>query len=200
MTGRWADEYPDQAGSIGQDPLFEVANHTYGHRAFAAPCHGLPRAASVRAEVARAFAAVRRAGVPAPVPYVRLPGGCFDEAALRALAPAKVTAVQADVPGGDAFTVSADAVAEEVLSRVRPGSVVSLHCTLSTAPATEEAVRRIVPELRARGYRLVRVSQLVHAGRADGAGEGDGTGGDGRAGATGGTGGARASQPEQAGR
>ncbi|MFB9604110.1 polysaccharide deacetylase family protein [Streptomyces roseofulvus] len=166
MTGRWAEEYPDQARSIGTDPRFEIANHSYSHYAFAEPCYGLPTVAEpdMAADVKRAFDSFRDAGAVNVVPYFRFPGGCYDDAALHALAPARVTAVQWDVVGGDAFAKDPDAVAEQVLSGVRPGSLVVLHCTRSAAPATERAIRRIVPELRARGYRFVKVSELMRAG------------------------------------
>ncbi|WP_375165255.1 polysaccharide deacetylase family protein, partial [Streptomyces sp.] len=152
MTGRWAEEYPDQARSIGRDPLFEIANHSYSHYAFASPCYGLPEvsAPDMAADVRRAFDSFRDAGAVHVVPYFRFPGGCYDDTALRALAPTGVTAVQWDVVGGDAFAEDAEAVAEQVLDGVKPGSVVVLHCTRSAAPVTERAVRRIVPELRAR--------------------------------------------------
>ncbi|MGW2179561.1 polysaccharide deacetylase family protein [Streptomyces sp. NPDC001732] len=165
MTGRWAEEYPEQARSIGTDPLFEVANHSYSHYAFTSPCYGLPTVAKddVRADVERALAAFRRAGVRNTVPYFRFPGGCYDDASLRALAPARTTAVQWDVVSGDAFATDADAVAEQVLAGVAPGSLVVMHCTRSAAPVTDEAVRRVVPELRERGYRFVKVSELMRA-------------------------------------
>ncbi|WP_435973488.1 polysaccharide deacetylase family protein [Streptomyces sp. Qhu_M48] len=163
MTGRWAEEYPDQARSIGGDPRFEIANHSYSHYAFAAPCYGLPTVPGpdMAADVQRAFDAFRDAGALNVVPYFRFPGGCYDDAALRALAPAGVTAVQWDVVSGDAFAKDADAVAEQVLDGVKPGSLVVMHCTRSAAPVTERAIRRIVPELRARGYRFVKVSELM---------------------------------------
>ncbi|MEU3074477.1 polysaccharide deacetylase family protein [Streptomyces laurentii] len=163
MTGRWAQEYPDQAKSIGNDPLFEVANHSFSHYAFSTPCYGLPTVerTEMATDVQRAFDAFRDAGVTHVVPYFRFPGGCYDDAARRALAPARVTAVQWDVVSGDAFATDADAVADEVLSGVKPGSLVVMHCTRSAAPVTEEAIRRIVPELRAKGYRFVRVSELM---------------------------------------
>ncbi|WP_329625534.1 polysaccharide deacetylase family protein [Streptomyces sp. NBC_01255] len=163
MTGRWAEEYPDQAKSIGGDPRFEIANHSYSHYAFASPCYGLPTVAGpdMTADVQRAFDAFRDAGAVNVVPYFRFPGGCYDDAALRALGPAGVTAVQWDVVSGDAFAKDADAVAEQVLDGVKPGSLVVMHCTRSAAPVTEEAIRRIVPELRARGYRFVKVSELM---------------------------------------
>ncbi|MCC3772038.1 polysaccharide deacetylase family protein [Streptomyces sp. UNOC14_S4] len=165
MTGKWAEQYPDQARSIGADPLFEVANHSYSHHAFATPCYGLPAVApgSARSDVERASAAFKRAGVERTVPYFRFPGGCYDDSALRAVAPTGVTAVQWDVISGDAFAKQAGPVAKQVLSQVQPGSVVVLHCTRSAAPVTEEAVRTIVPELRSRGYEFVRVSDLIAA-------------------------------------
>ncbi|MGR8007472.1 polysaccharide deacetylase family protein [Streptomyces hypolithicus] len=163
MTGRWAEEYPAQARSIGRDPLFEIANHSYSHHAFTSPCYGLPTVAAdkMRADVERAFTAFRTAGARNVVPYFRFPGGCYDDDALRALAPTGVTAVQWDVVSGDAFARDGDAVAEQVLAGVRPGSLVVMHCTRSAAPVTEQAVRRIVPELRKRGYRFVKVSELM---------------------------------------
>ncbi len=72
-----------------------------------------------------------------------------------------MTAVQWDVVSGDAFARDGEAVAEQVLAGVRPGSVVVMHCTRSAAPVTEQAVLRIVPELRERGYRFVKVSELM---------------------------------------
>ena len=167
MTGRWAEEYPDQARSIGRDPQFEVANHSYSHHAFTDDCYGLPTVPEygMRADAERAYAAFRAVGVTDPMPYFRFPGGCYDRRALRAVSGMGVTAVQWDVVSGDAFATDADAVVRQVLEGVRPGSVVVMHCTRSAAPATERAVRAIVPELRRRGYRLVKVSELIGAAR-----------------------------------
>ncbi|MFJ8544460.1 polysaccharide deacetylase family protein [Streptomyces sp. NPDC093586] len=165
MTGRWAEEYPDEARSLGLDPQFEIANHSYSHYAYTDDCYGLPTVPRerMRSDVERAYTAFAKAGVPDPMPYFRFPGGCYDRTALGELAPAGVTAVQWDVVSGDAFATDADAVARQVLDGVRPGSVVVMHCTRSAAPVTERAVRTIVPGLRERGYRFVKVSELIDA-------------------------------------
>ncbi|CAM5599789.1 Polysaccharide deacetylase family protein OS=Streptomyces rochei OX=1928 GN=G3I25_29175 PE=4 SV=1 [Streptomyces rochei] len=165
MTGRWAEEYPDAARSIGEDPRFEIANHSYSHYAYTDDCYGLPSVSEdrMRADVERAYAAFEKAGVPDAMPYFRFPGGCYDEAALKALRATGVTAVQWDVVSGDAFATDAGAVARQVLDGARPGSVVVMHCTRSAAPVTEEAVRTIVPALRKQGYRFVKVSELIGA-------------------------------------
>ncbi|MBN0046862.1 polysaccharide deacetylase family protein [Streptomyces actuosus] len=168
MTGRWAEQYPSQARSIGRDPLFEVANHSYSHYAFTGDCYGLPTVAAdrMRSDVERAYDALRRAGVPDAMPYFRFPGGCYDRDALKALSGTGVTAVQWDVVSGDAFATDADAVIQQVMDGVKPGSVVVLHCTRSAAPTTERVVRAVVPRLRAQGYRFVRVSELIGTARA----------------------------------
>jgi peptidoglycan/xylan/chitin deacetylase (PgdA/CDA1 family) len=163
MTGRWADEYPKEAKDIGQDPLFEVANHSYSHYAFTDSCYGLPTVPQerMRAEVEEAYTAFKKAGVPHAMPYFRFPGGCYDQQALRTLSAVGVTAVQWDVVSGDAFATDADAVARQVLEGVKPGSVVVMHCTRSAAPVTEQALRTIVPELRKQGFRFVKVSEMI---------------------------------------
>ncbi|MFE0803835.1 polysaccharide deacetylase family protein [Streptomyces sp. NPDC058812] len=170
MTGRWAEEYPDAARSIGRDPRFEIANHSYSHYAYTDDCYGLPNVSRerMRSDVERAYAAFEKAGVRNAMPYFRFPGGCYDKAALGELTATGVTAVQWDVVSGDAFATDADAVARQVLDGVRPGSVVVMHCTRSAAPVTEQVVRRVVPELRRQGYRFVKVSELIGAanGRA----------------------------------
>ncbi|MEU9216059.1 polysaccharide deacetylase family protein [Streptomyces sp. NPDC048376] len=165
MTGRWAEEYPAEARSIGRDPRFEVANHSYSHYAYTDDCYGLPTVSGgrMRADLERAYTAFEKAGVPNPMPYFRFPGGCYDKAALKELSATGVTAVQWDVVSGDAFATDADAVTRQVLDGVRPGSVVVMHCTRSAAPVTEEVVRAVVPELRRQGYRFVKVSELIGA-------------------------------------
>ncbi|MFJ9706648.1 polysaccharide deacetylase family protein [Streptomyces sp. NPDC101234] len=163
MTGRWADQYPEQAHSLGGDPQFEVANHSFSHYAFTDDCYGLPTvsAANMKSDVQRAHTALLRAGVPHPMPYFRFPGGCYDQQALRAVGKLGVTAVQWDVVSGDAFATDADAVTKQVLDGVKPGSVVVMHCTRSAAPTTDEVVRTVVPQLRKQGYRFVKVSELI---------------------------------------
>ncbi|MFG2372816.1 polysaccharide deacetylase family protein [Streptomyces sp. NPDC048504] len=165
MTGRWADEYPAEARAIGRDPQFEIANHSYSHYAFTNDCYGLPTVSPdrMKADVERAYTAFKKAGVPNAMPYFRFPGGCYDRQALKTLSAVGVTAVQWDVVSGDAFATDSDAVAQQVLEGVKPGSVVVMHCTRSAAPATERAVRMIVPELRKKGYRFVKVSELIGA-------------------------------------
>ncbi|MET9365512.1 polysaccharide deacetylase family protein [Streptomyces sp. NPDC006632] len=168
MTGRWAEEYPAEARAIGTDPNFEIGNHSYSHYSFTSDCYGLPvvEKGQMRADVEKATAQFKKAGVRNAVPYFRFPGGCYNDEVLRELAPLKMTGVQWDVVSGDAFATDANAVAEQVLAGVKPGSLVVMHCTRSAAPVTDTALQRVVPELRKRGYRFVKVSDLIRGAAA----------------------------------
>jgi peptidoglycan-N-acetylglucosamine deacetylase len=64
------------------------------------------------------------------------------------------------------WKLPADAIAERLLRRVRNGAILCLHDgrELQARPdtrATIEAVRRIIPELRSRGFGLETVSELI---------------------------------------
>ncbi len=91
----------------------------------------------------------------------RFPGGCYDSAALRAIAPSDVTVVQFDVEGGDGFQPRPAHVVRAVVSRAHNGSIVVLHMNgANTSPRTAEAIGPIVEQLRAQGYTLTTVSGL----------------------------------------
>ena len=54
------------------------------------------------------------------------------------------------------------AVEQMVLDQVEPGSIVVMHLNgAPNAPVTLEALTRLIPELRHRGYRLVSLTDLL---------------------------------------
>lgn len=169
LTGLWIETYPDQARGIATDPLFEVASHSQTHRGFAGECYGLGRVpvGEMAGEVRAPFERLRDVPGARTVPYFRFPGGCHDDAALAGIAAAGATPVQWDVVSGDADGASGAAIAARVLDGVRNGSVVVLHNSLGPAAHTADAIAAIVAGLRARGFELVRVSDLVGAAVGD---------------------------------
>lgn len=65
---------------------------------------------------------------------------------------------------------SAEPIVEHVLERLQPGAIVDLHDGIPpnnngvpTRQATVDAVARLLPVLRERGYRLVTISELLEA-------------------------------------
>ena len=151
MTGRWAEEYPDQARSIGAGPAVR------GRQPLVQPLRvhvPLLRAADRRGDRSgrrgrcrRAFREVGGGGQGRAV--LPLPRRLLRHDALKALTPTGVTAVQWDVVGGDAFATDAAAVAGQVLDGVHAGvgGRPALHPQRGPVDRGGRYVR-IVPELR----------------------------------------------------
>ncbi len=164
MTGLWAEVYPRAARALARDPLFELENHSYDHYGWEPPCYGLPvvngRAAK-RREVVESAAILRRIAGIRPR-FFRFPGGCENPADVRLVASLGEQPVQWDVVSGDAFLRDPKQVEHEVLTNVRPGSIVVMHLVgPARTPATAPALRVLIPELRARGYRFVTLRRLL---------------------------------------
>jgi peptidoglycan/xylan/chitin deacetylase (PgdA/CDA1 family) len=164
LAGKWMLRYPQETRRLAANPLFELASHSWSHDAFALPCYGLTPLPStaMAADVRRSFAVLRRF-TPHPVPYFRFPGGCYDATALRAVAPTGVTLVQYDVASGDAFGTSVSAIVQHTLAAAANGSIIVMHITLANAPLTPQALPLVVAGLRARGFTLVKLSDLLAA-------------------------------------
>ena len=165
LAGKWIERYPDETRRLAADPLFELASHSYAHRAFRTPCYGLGTIgeAGMAQDVERSERLLTQF-TDHPTRYFRFPGGCYDSRALQAIATTGVVVIQFDVASGDAFGHSVPAIVNHVLGSVRNGSIVAMHITGGdTAPLTARALPPIVEGLRARGYALVRVSTLLSA-------------------------------------
>jgi peptidoglycan/xylan/chitin deacetylase (PgdA/CDA1 family) len=167
LTGMWMEQYPEVTKELAADPLFELGTHTYDHRAFTKHCYTLgtvPRA-EMLADVQKAVTQLDALDSHA-TRWFRFPGGCYDGTALHELAPAGVTAVGLDVPGADGFAKSPRPIIRQVLSHVQNGSIVVLHMHGGdNAPYTAQALIPIVKKLRARGFQLVTVTQLMNGNR-----------------------------------
>jgi peptidoglycan/xylan/chitin deacetylase (PgdA/CDA1 family) len=163
LTGMWMERYPEVTRELAADPLFELGTHSYSHRAFTADCYTLETvpAREMLGEVTAAMRILDRLD-PDATRYFRFPGGCLNDRALRAIAPAGVTAIQLDVAGADGFASSVQPIVDRVVSQARNGSIVVLHMHGGdTAPLTDEAIPGIVSGLRSRGLTLVKVSDLL---------------------------------------
>jgi peptidoglycan/xylan/chitin deacetylase (PgdA/CDA1 family) len=162
LTGEWAERYPDVTRRIVADPRFEVGNHTYKHQAYTANCYQLPRIPPnlMAEDVAHTFRVIEPFG-GRQTRYFRFPGGCYDEAALQALAPLGVTVIQWDVVSGDPFATAAAPIVHAVLSQVKPGSIIVMHITEANARFTDQALPPILDGLRAKGLEPVTVSELL---------------------------------------
>jgi peptidoglycan/xylan/chitin deacetylase (PgdA/CDA1 family) len=166
LAGLWMQAYPELTAELAADPLFELGTHSWDHPAFVPDCYSLPGLPGpAMDQMTPTQALLEELAGPRATRLFRFPGGCLDEAALAAIGPAGVTAVQFDVAGADGFQQDPEAIVRTVLSQVQNGSIVVLHMHGGDlAPATAAAVPAIVAGLRARGFELVTVGRMLASG------------------------------------
>ncbi|MFD3743912.1 polysaccharide deacetylase family protein [Nocardia sp. NPDC058633] len=131
----------------------EIGNHSYSHRRMV-----LVSGDTVREEIERTDAEIRRAGYPGPITF-RPPYGKKLWALPRYLDEHDRTTVTWDVEPDSAGGASRETIVAETLAQVRPGSIILLHVMHGGESAA--AVPEIVRGLRAQGYRFVTVSDLL---------------------------------------
>ena len=135
----------------------EIGNHTMHHDrlVFKSPSH-------VRAEVEQTDALIRAAGWRGPILF-RAPFGKKLVYLPWYLSRHDRIHITWDIaPEGDRkIEGHTDRIVADVLTHVRPGSIILLHPWYANRGATRAAIRPIVDGLRARGYQLVTVSELL---------------------------------------
>jgi peptidoglycan-N-acetylglucosamine deacetylase len=163
LTGLWIETYSAATKELSNDPLFELGSHSYSHGAFHSPCYRLfpiPEAKQA-AEVQKTDDLLRN-NTTSYKKYFRFPGLCSDAAAVKRVEDQGYTVIGGDVDGADAFEKSPRWIASDVVTHVRPGSIVVLHMHGGpNAPGTAFALPDIIKTLRAEGYTFVKVSDLL---------------------------------------
>jgi peptidoglycan/xylan/chitin deacetylase (PgdA/CDA1 family) len=152
--GASVDEHPTLAQRIAREG-HEIGNHTYTHRY-------LPTARSkhVATELALTDRAIVKATGVVPT-LARPPWGGRSPWTVRAFRRLAKRVVLWDVNSFDWKDHPPVEVARRVLERARPGSIVLMHDGGRDHQVTVEAVKLLVPELRARGYELATVSAAL---------------------------------------
>ncbi|MEY4722801.1 MAG: hypothetical protein RLZZ324_314 [Candidatus Parcubacteria bacterium] len=159
VTGMFAETYPDIVRAWAVDPDVTVANHTYDHDAFTANCYGLPTTkddAARRDEIARTQRILTDLGVPTPT-WFRFPGLCHDAHDDVMVTEAGLRIAPDDIVSGDPFNTHPERIVAAVLKRAHDGGTVVMHPGGANAPSTTEAVKSLVPDLRARGFTFAKL-------------------------------------------
>lgn len=176
--GKWMRSHPERTRQLMADPRFELANHAEAHRnlrllagsALAEEIAGPQRAyEAAREQLSQMQCVTGReaelAHVPRRMGLFRFPFGACSAAALAAVNDAGLLAIQWDLSTGDPSpTQSAAAIAAAMVSNVRPGSIIIAHAN-GRGHNTAAALPIAIPKLRAAGYELVTVSELIAAGK-----------------------------------
>ena len=130
----------------------EVANHTYDHKYISKI-----GAAAIRQQLAATNQQVQAACGVTPT-LMRPPGGYKDAASLATVGSMGMTAIMWSIDTRDWQHRNAQRTIQTVLSQVKDGDIVLMH---DSHVATGDAAVVLIPELVARGYQLVTVSELA---------------------------------------
>ena len=154
VCGRNVERQPKTARAIVE------AGHALGNHTFSHPCLPFYRFDLVQRQIARTQDAIG-AATGCRVTIFRPPYGLRATALRHVLPDLGLIGVHWSVMGMD-WKWSADRIAARIEDRADPGAIVCLHDGQETRAHTDrtqtiQAVRRIVPKLRDRGYRFVRL-------------------------------------------
>lgn len=177
--GKWMRSHPEPTKQLMADPRFEIGNHAWSHGNLrmltAAEMQKQVLWTQAQYELLREDLAAEllRYGIPAwemdkipPIPLsFRYPYGACNQAALNFMARYGLPSVQWNIVTADPWPrQTADGIVKTVLRNVKPGSIIIAHAN-GRGWKTTEALTKLVPALRAQGYRFVTVTELLAEGQ-----------------------------------
>ncbi len=157
LGGLWAKEEAAHVKQLAASPLIELGNHSYTHPHMAA----IQDDARIARELERTQAEVFALTGVTPKLF-RPPYGEYDDRLVRDAAKLGLTTIEYDLASGDPDVVHAtkERLIEWVLRKAQAGSIIVMHIN-HLHFHTAEALPGIIDGLRARGYELVTVSELL---------------------------------------
>lgn len=177
--GKWLRTHPEKAMQLIADPLFEIGNHTWGHEnlrvtngkerldqiLWTQAQYELLRERLLALPCAVSAAPSAAEKIPLVPSTFRFPYGTCDREALDAVAEIGLYPIQFSVISGDPSpNQTAGRIVQTILHEIRPGFIITAHAN-GRGWHTAEALVTLIPELRARGYRFVTVSELLLMGQ-----------------------------------
>jgi peptidoglycan/xylan/chitin deacetylase (PgdA/CDA1 family) len=163
LTGMWIETYPQETEVLVQNPLFELANHSYSHPSFSGDCYGLPHVSSAdyTSEIEKTQSLLEHY-THQKAAYFRFPGGCYDQGSLKLVKQEGLKTILWDAVADDGFNTNADQIIHNVLNKTQNGSIIVMHMGgEKNTPKTFEALQVIYKQLTERGYTFVTVSELL---------------------------------------
>lgn len=130
-----------------------LGDHTFSHP-------DLTRSPEVRAQLAETIGAIRSLTGYTPCVF-RPPYGAYSPAVVRTAGSLGLATVLWNVDPSDYTQPGTGAIERRVLAQVRPGSIVISHDGGGPRGETLAAYPAIIAALRARGYRIVTIPELL---------------------------------------
>jgi len=154
LVKMWMDKYPEMTKLIASKG-HEIGNHSATH-----PHMGKLSRDDVVKEIKTTHLRIKElTGQDCKV--FRPPFGDYSDTLIKTAQELGYYVIQWDVDSLDWKDLSASAIYDRVIKRVKPGSIVLFH---NNGKNTPEALKIILPELIKQGYEIVPVSTLLIKG------------------------------------
>ncbi len=155
VGGRWVREEKEHAKALAANPLFELGNHTWDH-----PHLIKMTDAIVIDEIKKTqdilFKTTGKKATLFRAPYCEL-----EPRIVKIAADLGLTTIQYDVASGDPDqNMTKEKLVKWVIKKAKGGSIIVMHIN-QRGWHTAEALPEIIAQLRAKGFELVKVSDLL---------------------------------------
>jgi peptidoglycan/xylan/chitin deacetylase (PgdA/CDA1 family) len=153
LTGKWAEGHPEYMARMAAEG-HEMGNHSFSHPDFPT----ISNSAMVD-EVNRAETSIQRLSGKAAKPWFRFPSGARDARTNRVVADLGYYSIYWSLDSLDwEEDVSPAQVMQRTTSMAKSGDIIVMHLT---SPQTAQVLPEVISRLRARGFELVLVSELL---------------------------------------
>jgi peptidoglycan/xylan/chitin deacetylase (PgdA/CDA1 family) len=163
VSGKWMDANPDIFRTLTKNPLFEIENHGSKHR----PCSAAGRSVyGIKGTMSMAeiydeieLNALEILNLTGRKPKYYRPGTAYSDEICAEIASALGYEVVNFSVRGDAGATYSKKQVEEALLHSAPASIILMHMNHPKGE-TAQGMSAVVPELRKRGFRFVKVSEF----------------------------------------
>lgn len=155
QVGKNLDENPDAARATTLLDRVEIADHTYTHHSLLGMTYR-----EQEDELISSAATMEAQGEPVPRLF-RPPYGAFNQDTEKLMRRRGMAMILWSVDSQDYARPGVAKIVDNVVSAVSPGAIVLMHDGGGDRSQTVEALPRIIKRLRAKGYGLVSVPELL---------------------------------------
>ncbi|HHY10484.1 MAG TPA: polysaccharide deacetylase family protein [Firmicutes bacterium] len=152
LAGYWIDKYPDYVNKIAAAG-HEIGNHSYSH-----PHFNSLSEAGIAYELQKTENMIQDL-TGQRTNLFRPPFGEYSNKVISQAASLGYYTIQWSVDSLDWKNLGSSEIYQRIMGQIKPGDIVLFH---NAAPGTPGAIKRLIPDLQARGYEIVPVSELIY--------------------------------------
>ena len=154
LCGLWVEKYPEMVKTIAAEG-HELANHSHTH-----PHMNSLSEREIAHELNQTHQLIKELTGQNPTLF-RPPFGEYSNKVIETASACGYTTIIWDVDSLDWKDLTAEAMLQRILGRIQNGSIILFH---NAGKNTPQAVARLLPILKERGFAVVPISQLLLEG------------------------------------